>query len=109
MAYNAQGSLQFSAWPQRYTDDLTCNKQPTASGDWLTTGCEYRGQYHAPPGGRSIACKNGVPYDCKCNLIQRPYSMPYEARWKQKPGCEKQGPGVWYMRPPYFMRESQPY
>ena len=26
-----------------------------------------------------VAYKNGVPYDCKCNLISAPYSMPYDA------------------------------
>ncbi len=26
-----------------------------------------------------VAYKNGKPYDCKCNLISAPYSMPYDA------------------------------
>lgn len=26
-----------------------------------------------------VAYKNGVPYNCACNLVQAPYSMPYEA------------------------------
>jgi len=31
---------------------------------------------HMIPG---IAYKNGVPYNCNCNLISAPYSMPYDA------------------------------
>lgn len=26
-----------------------------------------------------VAYKNGVPYNCACNLVQAPYSMPYES------------------------------
>ena len=31
-----------------------------------------------------VAYKNGKPYDCKCDLISAPYSMPYEAN-----GCKQ--------------------
>ena len=31
-----------------------------------------------------VAYKNGVPYDCKCNIVSAPFSMPYDAfRCKQ--------------------------
>lgn len=36
-----------------------------------------------------VAYKNGRPYDCKCNLISAPYSMPYDAN-----GCKQ-------CQPPY--------
>jgi hypothetical protein len=26
-----------------------------------------------------VAYKNGRPYDCKCNLVSAPFSMPYDA------------------------------
>ncbi len=109
MAYyiNPTG-LQYSFWPRgpvTTPQELDRYCPCTADSSWLTQGCEYRAQYHAKPGGRSVACKNGVPYDCRCNLIQRPFSMPYEARWEEKPGCDK-GPGVWYVRPPYFMKQT---
>lgn len=28
---------------------------------------------------KGIAYKNGVPYNCNCDLISAPYSMPYDA------------------------------
>lgn len=31
------------------------------------------------PQKKGVAYKNGIPYDCKCNLIAAPYSMPYDA------------------------------
>lgn len=101
MAYNSLSSLQFSDWG-------TPQNEPTSvdNSTWLNTGCQYRSQYLAKPAGRGVACKNGVPYDCKCNLIQKPYSMPYEARWKAKPGCPSGGQGVWYVRPPYFLKQT---
>lgn len=103
--YQPDNGLQFAYWPVQ--TEKYC---PTpVSADWLTTGCQHRAEYLAPPGGRDVACKNGVPYDCRCNLIDKPYSMPYEAKWKTpgctKPGCSK-GQGTWYMRPPYFMKQT---
>ena len=36
-----------------------------------------------------VAYKNGKPYDCKCNIVSAPYSMPYDAS-----GCKQ-------CQPPY--------
>ncbi len=70
--------------------------------NWMKEGCQYRVDYMAGP--RGIPCKNGVPYNPNCNIIQKPYSMPYESR-NQAPGCP-QGAGVWYARAPHFLRDS---
>lgn len=91
------------------------------TGKWLYKppggGCQYRAHYldHPP----TVACKNGAPYDCKCNLIQEPYSMAYEAKWpgctNPRTGCKKaagrcrcpaSGPGTYFLEAPYFLRET---
>ena len=98
--YNPDMSLGFSNWDE---PQLCCPQK--SNRNWLTKGCQYRSEYLAAPGGKSVACKNGIPYDCKCNIIKAPYSLPYEACPNKKPRC-KQGSGVWYVRPPYFFKQT---
>jgi hypothetical protein len=95
----------------------TCHG-PGGPGGWVNNppgGCQYRGRVLAGP--KKLACKNGKPYDCKCNLISAPYSMPFEAHW---PGCTNPrsgcpgpagpykcpAPGTYYVRPPFFLRDT---
>lgn len=95
--------------------ELRCGGGACGSNDsWVYKppggGCQYRAQYFDQQ--PTLACKNGAPYDCKCNLIQEPYSMAYEAR---RPTCGRtsgfacptnKGSGVYYSRAPHFLRNQ---
>ena len=117
MAYIPSTSSEYAYYPVQ--PELRCGKcGDRGSADWVNSppgGCQYRAHYlDSKP---TIACKNGKPYDCKCNLIQEPYSMPFEAKWpgcvNPRSGCNKPAgrcrcpkPGVWYSRAPHFLRET---
>lgn len=96
--------------------ELRCGSEKV--GNWIykpPNKCQYRAHYLKQP--PTVACKNGAPYDCKCNLIQEPYSMAYEAKWpgcvNPRSGCNKgagrcpaSGPGTYFLEAPYFLRET---
>lgn len=105
--YRPSTSTELAYYPVR--PELRCNCHKKTDKKWAQTGCQYRAHYLADK--PQIACKNGKPYDCNCNLIQEPYSMAYEGKRhhgcagsaaQQTPQC-KQGPGVWYSRAPHFL------
>lgn len=52
---------RYPVQPELRCGSNSCGKTPA--------GCQKPG----------VAYKNGKPYDCKCNLISAPYSMPYDA------------------------------
>ena len=85
--------------------ELLCSPRDPPSAKWLSEGCDYRAIFTEGP--KRVGCKNGVPYDCKCNKIAAPYSMAYEARdcgRKARNTCPS--PGVWYMRAPPHLRRT---
>lgn len=99
--------------------ELRCGTCGDKGGDWIKNPpngkCQYRG--HMLDGPKKVACKNGKPYDCKCNLISAPYSMAYEAKFpgcvNPRSGCKScagpykcPAPGTYYVRPPFFLRET---
>lgn len=64
--------------------------------------CDYRAKIF-PGQPQVLPCKNGKPYDGNCDLIQEPYSMPFESiNVPSQMRCVN--PGRWYMTPPYFVQ-----
>ncbi len=88
-------NLWYAAYPVR--PELRCGLCGSDRG----CGCNKR---QASTGERccGVAYKNGVPYDCNCNLIQAPYSMPYEAHTQcnRKNSCNCKNRAALYMKPP---------
>lgn len=74
--------LHYSRYPVR--PELRCG-----CGDQGCAGRCSAPKYDTSKFIPGIAYKNGKPYDCGCNLIRAPYSMPYEAL-----GCKQ-------CQPPY--------
>ena len=61
-------NLQYSRYP--VYPELRCGNKCGANGANKVNVMNQK------PG---VAYKNGVPYDCKCDRISAPYSMPYDA------------------------------
>lgn len=59
-------NLQYSQYPVR--PELRCGS--CVGAGTRVPKCQQK------PG---VAYKNGVPYDCNCDHIRPPYSMPYDA------------------------------
>lgn len=72
-------NLRYSKYPVR----------PERRCGTSSCGCGSQGEVPVSQQIPGIAYKNGRPYDCKCNLISAPYSMPYDAK-----GCKQ-------CQPPY--------
>ena len=120
MSYNSSTTdtpnLGWAYYPVQ--PELRCGS--TVNDKWVYKppgGCQYRASYLDQP--TTIPCKNGSPYDCKCNLIQEPYSMAFEAKWpgraNPRSGCKRaagrhrcppSGHGTYYLKAPYFLRDT---